>query len=254
MPSNSSPRAKKQRSTPARNRPATKVGLRALWALNVGLAVVVLFLAGWLVFSSPMPNFEDTQAGQTWSSDATAADRQPKPPAAVPSPDSPNPSQAQLEQQPDAHTPGAAEAVSAHNDTRAAVGRTIAGPLPAMHWDRTIARQAQAYADRCDYKHSRAPGLGENIYAHVGDVSDVALSRAIDFWAAEVEFYEYESGRCSTRTCGHYTQMVWRSTTQLGCAVAVCDRNTPFGASTRPWTMVVCNYSPPGNVTGRKPY
>ncbi len=59
---------------------------------------------------------------------------------------------------------------------------------------------------------------------------------------------------CSGGMCGHYTQIVWRSTQKLGCGIKVCTKNSPFGASFPTWTYVVCNYQPPGNIIGQKPY
>ena len=43
---------------------------------------------------------------------------------------------------------------------------------------------------------------------------------------------------------GHYTQMVWRETTALGCGEAICNKTL----------IVACNYDPPGNYIGRRPY
>ena len=43
---------------------------------------------------------------------------------------------------------------------------------------------------------------------------------------------------------GHYTQMVWKGTTEVGCATA----------SGTELTYLVCRYSPPGNIVGQKPY
>jgi hypothetical protein len=48
--------------------------------------------------------------------------------------------------------------------------------------------------------------------------------------------------------CGHYTQVVWRTTRELGCSYSSCKRD---GFLVEYW---VCNYSPPGNVRGREPY
>jgi hypothetical protein len=39
---------------------------------------------------------------------------------------------------------------------------------------------------------------------------------------------------------GHFTQVVWRQTTQLGCGVSTC----------RGMDIWVCEYDPPGNVQG----
>jgi len=46
--------------------------------------------------------------------------------------------------------------------------------------------------------------------------------------------------------CGHYTQVVWRSTTTVGCAMAVCK-----DSQEQIW---VCQYQKPGNWVGQKPY
>jgi hypothetical protein len=46
-------------------------------------------------------------------------------------------------------------------------------------------------------------------------------------WASERYLYEYPSDVCAGRTCGHYTQMVWRETRNIGCAVQVCTTGNP---------------------------
>lgn len=64
----------------------------------------------------------------------------------------------------------------------------------------------------------------------------------------EMQWYDWNDPRFSTAT-GHFTQVVWRATNALGCAVQVCPdgvTNTPFTAG----TLVVCRYSPPGNIVG----
>jgi hypothetical protein len=48
--------------------------------------------------------------------------------------------------------------------------------------------------------------------------------------------------------------MVWRSTSQVGCGIRNCSTGSPFGASFPNWTLVVCNYTPPGNYNGQRPY
>ena len=72
-------------------------------------------------------------------------------------------------------------------------------------------------------------------------------------WVGEAADYDYAANTCTPmKMCGHYTQVVWRSTTQVGCGIATCNQNRPFAGS-GPWQVVVCDYSPAGN-NGNRPY
>ena len=73
----------------------------------------------------------------------------------------------------------------------------------------------------------------------------------VAMWASEAKSYDYATNGCSG-VCGHYTQVVWRSTTSVGCAIQRCATGSPFGGST--WFFAVCNYVPPGNFVGERPY
>ncbi len=65
-------------------------------------------------------------------------------------------------------------------------------------------------------------------------------------WAEEESFYDYQTNQCQAgQDCGHYTQMVWHESQQVGCAIAVCDDKSQIWA---------CNYHPRGNYIGEKPY
>jgi pathogenesis-related protein 1 len=68
----------------------------------------------------------------------------------------------------------------------------------------------------------------------------------VDRWASERTNYDYATNTCNG-ICGHYTQIVWRATRKLGCAVGVCQNLTYR-------TSLVCNYGPGGNVGGQRPY
>jgi hypothetical protein len=59
-------------------------------------------------------------------------------------------------------------------------------------------------------------------------------------WYGEVQQYAFPDGGFSMET-GHFTQVVWRQTTQLGCGVSTC----------RGMDIWVCEYDPPGNVQGQ---
>ncbi|UXI69830.1 CAP domain-containing protein [Tahibacter amnicola] len=126
--------------------------------------------------------------------------------------------------------------------------------LPVMRWDTALAATAQAYADQCRWQHSGAPGLGENLNAAAQTVGFPGNQEtaSVTNWASEAAQYNYAANSCSG-VCGHYTQLVWRSTTAVGCGLRNCTSGSPF-ANFPNWTIVVCNYSPPGNFTGQRPY
>jgi uncharacterized protein YkwD len=142
----------------------------------------------------------------------------------------------------------------AHNDVRAGALPTPDPALDPLCWSESVATVAQSWADNCTWQHNPGRGfLGENIFGGSGNwLASGALS-AVEMWAAEDEFYDYASNSCqSGEVCGHYTQIVWRSSENLGCGIKLCNTGSPFGGGS--WTFVVCNYDPPGNWNGQKPY
>lgn len=137
---------------------------------------------------------------------------------------------------------------AAHNEVRSSVDTTTA--LPPLEWSCEIAAVAQAYADElaergCPLEHSTSD-YGENLYWASG--GNPTAADAVEAWAAEESCYTYGefpntcSGSCSS--CGHYTQIVWRESTKLGCGQASCGNEQVW----------VCNYDPPGNYLGERPY
>lgn len=139
--------------------------------------------------------------------------------------------------------------VAAHNQHRASVSPAASPALPSVTWSNELAAQARAWAERCNFNHGKTD-LGENLSART-DMADPDVIVAA--WAAEGEAYDYKRNRCASgEVCGHYTQVVWRDSTQIGCAVAQCGGDGPFGD--QEWFLWVCNYSPAGNWTGKRPY
>ena len=136
---------------------------------------------------------------------------------------------------------------AAHNAARAAVNPPASPAIPPLTWSGDVAATAQAWANNCMFMHSGGT-YGENIYASTGTSSpeDVVTS-----WVSEVSSYDYDTNSCSD-VCGHYTQVVWRDSVRLGCGVADCTTGSPFGGGS--WQLWVCNYDPPGNYEGQKPY
>jgi pathogenesis-related protein 1 len=144
--------------------------------------------------------------------------------------------------------PGELSGITAlHNQARASVDPPAATPIPPLVWDPNLAAVAQAYADNCVFKHSGGP-YGENLFASTGGSTP---SDVVGSWVSEVADYNYGSNSCSG-VCGHYTQVVWAASQKLGCGVTTCTQNSPFGGGS--WQNWVCNYDPPGNYVGEKPY
>ncbi|KAJ6409419.1 hypothetical protein OIU84_009005 [Salix udensis] len=130
--------------------------------------------------------------------------------------------------------------LDAHNTARAAVG---VGPLT---WDATVQAYAQNYANQragdCNLVHSGGP-YGENLAWGSPDLSG---TDAVNMWVGEKAYYDYDSNSCAAgQQCGHYTQVVWANSARLGCAKVKCSTGGTF---------IGCNYDPPGNVVGQKPY
>ncbi len=145
--------------------------------------------------------------------------------------------------------------VAAHNAARAAVNPAPSVPLPAMTWDATVAAAAQSWADQCNFSHYTA-GYGQNLYASTARSTSAAPTpqAVIDSWVGEAADYNYSTNTCNSgAVCGHYTQVVWRNSTLLGCGITYCTTGSPFSSSAT-WYNVVCDYSPPGNYVGQKPY
>ncbi|KAJ6731605.1 CYSTEINE-RICH SECRETORY PROTEIN ALLERGEN V5/TPX-1-RELATED PROTEIN-RELATED [Salix purpurea] len=120
--------------------------------------------------------------------------------------------------------------------------------LRPLVWDAKLERYAQWYANQrrsdCALEHSNGP-YGENIFWGSGGGWTPAQAAAA--WVSERKWYSYRSNSCARdEECGHYTQIVWRETKRIGCARVDC-----FGGR---GVFMTCNYDPPGNYIGEKPY
>jgi len=139
------------------------------------------------------------------------------------------------------------EILAQHNLFRAEVGQ------PPLVWDATLAAGAQEWADakQADGKFAHSgTNLGENLAG--GEVKDatIRLATGVGVTPPDDERANYQSDPQPTgqekKPVGHYTQIVWSSTTKVGCGFAPANK-LAFG-------MVVCRYSPPGNFQGQFPY
>ncbi|NNC19252.1 serine protease [Corallococcus exiguus] len=216
----------------------------ALPVFRRGLAVLLLAP---LLGCGSSANAQRPVSASTRKAAATAAAR--KAPTSAPAPTEgtrkPVPTAAELKR----------DMVAAHNEARSKASRPTPKPaLPPLTWSDEAARKAEAYVKECRFEHNPDRGtFGENLAAATPDTWTTA--QVVKGWADEAADYDYASGKCKTgKMCGHYTQVVWRTTKAVGCATRLCTKNSPFGGNVKTWQLWVCNYAPPGNWVGEKPY
>ncbi|KAI6678235.1 hypothetical protein NL676_039032 [Syzygium grande] len=131
--------------------------------------------------------------------------------------------------------------VAAHNEARSQVG---VGPIS---WNETVASYAIDYANslasHCLPLVFSGGPYGENLAWRSPDLTG---TEAVNLWVAEEPDYDYSSNSCALgKVCDSYTQVVWRNSVWLGCAKVQCLMGG---------FLVTCNYYPPGNILGQRPY
>ncbi|CDR87748.1 related to PRY1-strong similarity to the plant PR-1 class of pathogen related proteins [Sporisorium scitamineum] len=132
--------------------------------------------------------------------------------------------------------------LSMHNADRA---KHSASPLT---WDTTLASAAAKWASGCKWQHTPNNPYGQNIAA--GTASNFGAKQSCTMWYDEVSQYDFSAAQYSDAT-GHFTQMVWKGTKRLGCAIQECTASQMGLGSSGKAQYVVCNYDPPGNVIGQ---
>jgi len=105
-------------------------------------------------------------------------------------------------------------------------------------WNETTASFAEKYlADNhdCEFEHSGGP-YGENIALGCTEVTG-----CVDLWGNERQLYDYNDPKFTKET-GHFTQLVWKNSSSVGCGRRLCGEKGWF---------LACEYWPRGNVLGR---
>ena len=134
-----------------------------------------------------------------------------------------------------------------HAAARAAVG------MPPLEWDDALALDAARYAATLvapgRFRHAAQPlGVGrEGETLFMGSRGAYSYREMVDLWVAEKkDFVDAETPNFSRTGHGedvaHYTQIIWRATTHVGCAMASNARDD----------YLVCRYLPPGNIIGER--
>ncbi|HEY7005240.1 MAG TPA: CAP domain-containing protein [Sphingomicrobium sp.] len=138
-----------------------------------------------------------------------------------------------------------ARILAAHNAARAQAG------VAPLAWDPALGDAAARFAVELaltnSFHHSdrsTRAGTGENLW--MGSHGAFSYEAMVGRWSSERRdfvpgLFPAVSRSGNWENVGHYTQMVWPTTTRVGCAVASNGRAD----------FLVCRYSPAGNVNGR---
>lgn len=137
--------------------------------------------------------------------------------------------------------------LSAHNRYRAELN------LPPLQWSDALAQNAQDWANVLAARggrrleHSQGTGEGENLW--MGTSGYFSYDDMVTGWGDERRYFRpgifpNVSTTGNWADVGHYTQIIWRDTTHVGCALSTAGGND----------ILVCRYSPPGNYSGRRVY
>jgi hypothetical protein len=138
-----------------------------------------------------------------------------------------------------------ARILAAHNAARAQAG------VAPLVWDNDLGIGAGQYAAQMAstgaFEHSNRagrPGIGENLW--MGTHGAYSPETMVGGWVGERRYFRpgifpTNSSTGNWMDVAHYTQLIWPTTTRIGCALASNGRVD----------YLVCRYGPKGNVDGR---
>ena len=124
--------------------------------------------------------------------------------------------------------------------------------LPNLKWSKKLASKSLKWGKKIRRNncqsikgtfHSDDEINGENIAWNSKYLESPA--GIVELWASEKKFFVYRDyPSCCKDICGHYTQIIWKDTQEVGCAVVSCGEDQVW----------ICKYYPAGNYVGEKPY
>ncbi|CAH2316941.1 Golgi-associated plant pathogenesis-related 1-like [Pelobates cultripes] len=110
---------------------------------------------------------------------------------------------------------------------------------PSLQISRELCASAQKWADHlAETGKKDHSGPGENLYFKIGCLKKLKGNEPVDSWYKEIKDYDYGKPEFGLQT-GHFTQVVWKGSQELGCGVATDGKGC---------IVVVGQYKPPGNI------
>jgi hypothetical protein len=119
-----------------------------------------------------------------------------------------------------------------------------------MQWHDGIAKTASDWANVCKWEHGWVRPFPESVtYENLGQNlwkgSRLNPEGSVNAWHSEIDYYTYTTRACQQgKMCGHYTQVTWSTSYEMGCGYKKCET----------FTIIACNYGPPGNYKGVFPF
>jgi hypothetical protein len=147
-----------------------------------------------------------------------------------------------------------------HNNLRKYVNSTL---MMKLKWSNALAKRAQYFAESCSQVHAettRCDGqqVGQNFVVQKGinghpDPQGWVTTIRLDWGENERRKFNVATGACSgDGVCGHYEQVVWAHTEEVGCGMSMCvskdDKTFPY------YVVYACHYSPMGRLSNVKAY
>ena len=122
--------------------------------------------------------------------------------------------------------------------------------IAPLVWSEKLAAHARQWANHLarsggQLRHSKVLGEGENLWK--GTAESFSDTEKVEYWAHKKKYFKsgifpHVSTSGNWTDVGHYTQMIWRNTTEVGCAKATSGK----------YDIFVCRYAPQGNIFTKK--
>lgn len=131
------------------------------------------------------------------------------------------------------------ELLKSHNEIRTQHG------APSLKWNSKLAAEAQSWAEDLASRNCIQPSSSNDYGENIAYMSGGQLTgrKVTDMWYEEHDKYSFRNPGFSSTT-GHFTQIVWQNSKEMGAGKAVSSSGAQF---------VVARYQPPGNVRGQFP-